>query len=39
MIQIVLLDAQALGSDMDLSELASLGSLTAWEDTPDDKIA
>lgn len=39
MTQIVLLDAQALGDDMDLSGLEALGSLTAWADTPDDKIA
>ena len=39
MTRIVLLDAQALGSDMDLSELNALGNLTAWEDTPDAKIA
>ena len=38
MTRIVLLDAQALGSDMDLSELGSLGSLTAWADTPDSEI-
>lgn len=39
MMEIVLLDAQALGGDMDLSSLESLGCLTAWADTPDSKIS
>ena len=36
--RIVLLDAQTLGADMDLSGIGALGELTVWDDTPDDKL-